>query len=164
MEHEKIFKIKKGFCHILPGKIVLSKNGFIGDVAKGSDANDIAKKLIIYGGMSLVLFILGFEFYSKGHLLLSFLVGIPGLYFIYKSLSGLNVTVTPIIERNKIREVKFKKAFFGLTRSCFEVTFEDKHGKIIKRLIVLPGLLTYKQNETLRAIEIMTEEKLITNG
>jgi hypothetical protein len=34
------------------------------------------------------------------------------------------------IDRNKIRDIKFKKAFIGLTRSHFEVIFEDEKRKI----------------------------------
>jgi hypothetical protein len=43
------------------------------------------------------------------------------------------------------------------------VLFEDEQGKIKKRLIMLPGSLTDGQNETKKAIKIVTDEKLITN-
>ena len=59
------------------------------------------------------------------------------------------------------KEVKLKKALKGLTRSRFEVMFEDEKGKIKKRLIMLPGSLSDGQNETEKAIEIMTEEQLL---
>jgi len=42
------------------------------------------------------------------------------------------------------------------------VLFEDENGKVKKRLIMLPGSLTDGQNETEKAIKIMTEEKLLS--
>jgi len=42
------------------------------------------------------------------------------------------------------------------------VLFEDENGKVKKRLIMLPGSLTDEQNETEKAIKIMTEEKLLS--
>jgi hypothetical protein len=32
MENEKTFKTKIGFCHILPDKIILTRDGIIGNV------------------------------------------------------------------------------------------------------------------------------------
>ena len=62
--------------------------------------------------------------------------------------TSLKNSATPIIERNKSKGIKLKKAIFGLTRSRFEVLFEDYNGKIKKRLIMLPCSMTDGQNET----------------
>lgn len=86
-----------------------------------------------------------------------------GVYLIYGIANNINNTARPIINRQKIKEVKFKKAIVGLTRSRFEVLFEDEQGKIKKRLIMLPGSMSDRQNETEKAIKIMTDEKLIMN-
>jgi hypothetical protein len=48
-----------------------------------------------------------------------------------------------------------------LTRSRFEVKFEDENGKIKKRLIMLPGSLTGGKIETEKAIKLMKEERLL---
>ncbi|MBO0320891.1 phosphoribosylaminoimidazolesuccinocarboxamide synthase [Muricauda sp. CAU 1633] len=161
MESVKTFKTKRGFCHILPDKIVLTRDGVIGNVAKVTVGNNIARILLIYGAITVGLFYFGYEAYKNGQTLQPILFGLVGLYLIYGIVSSLNNSATPIIDREKIKDVKLKKAVKGLTRSRFEVQFEDENGKIKKRLIMLPGSLTDGQNETEKAVEIMREEELL---
>lgn len=162
METEKIFKTKTGFCHILPDKIILTRDGIIGNVAKVTVGNNISRILLIYGGLSAFLFYSAFNNYQNGQIVMPIIFVIIGLYLNYGIITSLNNTATPIIERSKIKGVKLKKAIFGLTRSRFEVFFEDNNSKIKKRLIMLPGSMIDGQNETEKAIRIMTEEKLLS--
>lgn len=162
METEKKFKTKTGYCHILPDKIVLSRDGVIGNVAKVAVGNNIARILLIYGGLSIALLYFAFTKYQQGQVYGSFFFFLFSLYLIYGIFSSLNNSATPIIERNSIKNVKFKKSIAGLTRSRFEVMFEDESGKIKKRLIMLPGSMSGGQTETELAIKLMTEEKLIS--
>jgi hypothetical protein len=161
MDNKNTFKTKTGFCHILPDKIILTRDGIIGNVAKVTVGNNISRILLIYGGLSLFLFYSVFNEFQKGQTPMSILYGIVGLFLIYVIFTSLNNSATPIIERNKIKGIKLKKAIFGFTRSRFEVLFEDDNGKIKKRLIMLPGSMTDGQNETENAIKIMTDEKLL---
>lgn len=125
--------------------------------------NNISRILIIYGGLSLGLIYFAFDSYKNGQIAQTILFGLLGIYLIYGIVNSNNNTATPVIDRRKIKEVKLKKVIIGLTRSRFEVLFEDERGKIKKRLIMLPGSLSGGQNETEKAIKIMTDEKLITN-
>ena len=161
MENEKTFKTKTGFCHISPNKIILTRDGIIGNVAKVTVGKNITRILIIYGGLSAFLLYSAFNSFQKGQVPISTLYLIVGLFLIYGIFASLNNSATPIIERNKIKSIKFKKATFGITRSRFEILFEEENGKIKKRLIMLPGSMSNGQNETERAIEIMKEEKLM---
>ena len=163
MDNENTFKTKTGFCHILPDKIVLTRDGIIGNVATVTVGNNISRILFIYGGLSIGLFYLAFDNFKNGQTAQPILFGLLGIYLVYGIVNSINNSATPIIDRQKIRDVKFKKAIVGLTRSRFEVLFEDEQGKIKKRLIMLPGSLTDGQNETEKAIKIMTDEKIITN-
>ncbi len=163
MDNKNTFKTKTGFCHILPDKIVLTRDGIIGNVATVTVGNNISRILFIYGGLSIGLFYLAFDNFKNGQTAQLILFGLLGIYLVYGIVNSINNSATPIIDRQKIRDVKFKKAIVGLTRSRFEVLFEDDQGKIKKRLIMLPGSLTDGQNETEKAIKIMTDEKLITN-
>ncbi|RDC56522.1 phosphoribosylaminoimidazolesuccinocarboxamide synthase [Pedobacter chinensis] len=163
MDNEKTFKTKTGFCHILPDKIVLTREGIIGNVATVTVGNNISRILIIYGGLAIGLFYLAFDSYTEGQIAPLILFGLFGIYLVYGIVNSINNSATPIIDRQNIKEVKFKKAIVGLTRSRFEVLFEDEQGKLKKRLILLPGSLTDGQSETEKAIKIMTDEKLITN-
>lgn len=161
MEIEKTFKTKTGFCHILPDKIILTRDGIIGNVAKVTVGNNTSRILVIYGGLSAFLLYSAFNNYQNGQIAMPIIFGIIGFYLIYGIITSLNNSATPIIERSKIKDIKLKKALFGLTRSRFEVLFEDDNSKIKKRLIMLPGSMTDGQNETEKAIRIMTEEKLL---
>jgi hypothetical protein len=163
MDNTKTFKTKTGFCHILPDKIVLTRDGIIGNVVAVTVGNNISRLLIIYGGLSIGLFYFTFDSFRNGQIAQPILFGLFGIYLVYGIANSINNSATPIIYRQKIKEVRFKKAIIGLTRSRFEVFFEDHQGKIKKRLIMLPGSLSDGQSETEKAIKIMIDEKLITN-
>lgn len=164
MDNEKTFKTKTGFCHILPDRIVLTRNGVIGDIAEMTIGNNVSKILIIYGCLSVGLLYFAFYIYKNEQIVPSIFLSLFAIYLAFGVLTSINNSATPIIYRNKIREVKLKKAIAGLTRSRFEVFFEDENKKIRKRLIMLPGSLTDGQSETEKAIKIMTGEKLITQS
>jgi len=121
----------------------------------------MARILFIYGGISFALFYLAFDSYKNGQTVQPVFFGLLGIYLLYEVVNSINSSAIPIIDRQKIKEVKFKKALVGLTRSRFEVLFEDDKGKIKKRLIMLPGSLADDQNETEKALKIMTDEKII---
>ncbi len=157
----KVFKTKTGFCHVLPDKIILTRDGVIGNVAKVTIGNSVKRILRIYGIIAIGLFYFAFDSYQNGQTLKTILLGFFGIYLVYVVLNSLNNSATPIIDRQKIKEVKLKKAIKGLTRSRFEVIFEDENGKIRKRLIMLPGSLTDGQNETEIAVKIMKDEHLL---
>ena len=161
MESGKTFKTKTGFCHILPNKIVLTRDGIIGNLAKVTAGKNITQILIIYGGLSAFLLYSAFNSFQKGQIPISVIYLIVGLFLIYGIFTSLNNSVTPIIEKNKIKSIKFRKAIFGITRSRFEILFEEENGKIKKRLIMLPGSMLNGEKETEKAIKIMKDEKLI---
>lgn len=162
MEAEKIFKTKTGFCHIYSDKIILTRNGIVGDLAKLTVGNGISRILIIYGLISIFLFYYAYNSYKDGQLPFSIFFVIIGMYLIYGILTSLNNSATPIIERKKIKEVKLINGTKGITRSRFEIYFQDDNGKIKRRLILLPGSLNNGNNETEKAIQIMKEENLIS--
>ncbi|KKN61541.1 hypothetical protein LCGC14_0520700 [marine sediment metagenome] len=163
MENKNTFKTKTGFCHILPDRIVLTRDGVIGNISKVAVGNNIYRVLLIYGGLSLFLLYSAFDSFQKGTTAISIVYGIVGVFLVYGIVTSLNNSATPIIERNKIKGIKFKKAIFGLIRSRFIVLFEDENSKIKKRLIMLPGVLNDGTNETEKAIKIMTDEGLLKN-
>lgn len=161
MGKENTFKTKTGFCHVLPDAIVLTRDGIVGNVSGATVGNHLAKILILYGIITIGLFYFAFEAFQNQKALQPILFGIIGLYLIYGIVNSLNNSATPIIERQRIKDVRFKKAVKGLTRSRFEVMFEDESGKIKKRLIMLPGSMTDGQKETEKAVEILRLEQLL---
>lgn len=160
MESDKKFRTKTGFCHILPDKIILTRDGIIGNIAKVTLGNGISRILIIYSAFALFLLYFAFTAYKENKVVtaLSYIVFV--VYLLYKAKQSTNYSATSTIERNKIKEVKFIDAKYGATRSRFEVLFKDENEKIRTRLILLPGSLNDGENETKKALEIMKNEKI----
>jgi hypothetical protein len=161
MESEKKFKTKTGFCHILPDKIVLTRDGVVGNMAKVMLGNNISRILIIYGLIAIALIYLAYKSFLENQTFSAAIYGIISIYLIYGIINSLNNSATPIIERESIKKIKFKKGIVGLTRSRFEVLFQNENGKLKKRLLMLPGSLTGGIKETGLALKIMEEEGLI---
>ena len=161
MDTEKRFKTKTGFCHILPDKIVLTRDGVIGNIAKVTIGKRITRILIIYGILSIYLIYLAFEKYKTEEIGFTILFGLVAGYLIYGVLTSINNSATPVINRDSVQKILLKKGINGLTRTRFEVYFRDNSRKIKKRLIMLPGSLTGGDTETDIAIKIMQEERLI---
>jgi hypothetical protein len=162
METEKTFKTKTGFCHILPDRIVLTRDGIIRNVSKTVIGNGIARILIIYSGLALFMFYNAFTSFQNKQNSSTILFSLLGVFLIYTITKSINNSATPIIERNKIKEAKFINGKTGLTRSRFEIMFEDENGKLKKRLIMLPGSVSDGSNETEKALEIMKSERILT--
>ena len=161
MDTEKRFRTKTGFCHILSDKIVLTRDGIVGNVAKVTVGNNISRILIFYGLISIALIYFAYDNFKKQDNFMAIVLLLFAIYLIYGIVTSINNSATPMINRKSIQQVKFKKGITGLTRAKFEVIFTDENGKSKKRLIMLPGSLTDGQTETDIAYKIMTEEKLL---
>lgn len=162
MESDKMFKTKTGFCHILPDKIVLTRNGLRGDLAVVAAGSNIARLLITYTGLATVLFYVAYTAFRHGDTGEAIFFGALGAFLLLGVLRSLNNSATPVIERSSIQSVRFVRGFTGLTRSRFEVRFANEKGQIKKRLIMLPGTVTGGREEAQKALIIMRSENLIT--
>lgn len=160
MESEKKFKTKTGFCHVFPDKIILTRDGIIGNIAKVTVGNKISRTLIIYSGFAISLLYFAFTAYQENKVVTALIYIFFAGYIVFKAKQSSNYSATSTIQRNKIKEVKFVDAKYGATRSRFEILFEDENGKLKTRLILLPGSLNDGENETIKALEIMKSEKI----
>lgn len=161
MDSENTFKTKTGFCHVLPDRIVLSKDGNPDAVTKSSNNNTVFLNLLVYAMLSALLFYLGYNAMLRNELFQAIFACTIASLLIYVIIISLNNSSTPIIKRSSITEVKLNKAARGLTKTHFIINFTDDNGKPKKRLIILPGSFSNGNEETERAIEIMLNEKLI---
>jgi len=161
MNTEKTFKTKTGYCHIFPDKIILSRNGVAGSVVKVTVGNNITRILLIYGLLAAFLLYLAFDSFQDGQTTIAVFQVLLSIYLLFNVSRSLNNSAEPIIDRERIQNVKYKKAVPGLTRSYFEVYFLDEKDKVKKRLIMLPGSLSDGKDETGKAIQIMKEENLL---
>ena len=158
MDIEKVFRTKTGYCHVMHDKILLTRDGTIGNLAKVTMANNIARPLIIYEIISLGLFVFAFKGFLEGQSPTASIFLILGILLVFGIIKSLNNSASPIIDRKDITGVKFKKAIPGATRSYFIIYFKNEKGQAKRRLIMLPGSLSGGQNVTTKAVEIMTSE------
>ena len=161
METEKTFRTKTGFCHLTADKIILTRDGIIGNISTVTVGNNISRILIIYGLLSIGLIYFAYDSYVKGDTAMTLFFGLIGLYLIYGIVKSRNNSATPIIERKDIKNVTYNAGTSGLTRPRFEIEFND-NGQIKKRLIMLPGTLGGGQSEGDKAVQIMKDEKLLS--
>jgi hypothetical protein len=89
MENEKTFKTKIGFCHISHNKIILTRDGIIGNVAKVTVGKNITRILIICGGLSTFLLYSAFNSFQKGQAPISVIYLIVVLFLIYGIFTSL---------------------------------------------------------------------------
>lgn len=160
METEKTFKTKTGFCHITADKIILTRDGVIGNISKVTVGNKMTRILTIYGLLSIGLIYFAYDSFVKGDMTTTLFFGLIGLYLIYGIVNSRNNSATPVIERKDIKSVIYNSGTPGLTRPRFEVEFNE-NGQIKKRLIMLPGTLAGGQSEADKAVQIMRDAKLL---
>ncbi len=161
MDTEKTFRTKTGFCHVTADKIILTRDGVIGNISSVTVGNNISRILIIYGLLAIGLIYFAYDSYVKGDTAMTLFFGLIGLYLIYGIVKSRNNSATPIIERKDITNVTYNAGTSGLTRPRFEIEFND-NGQIKKRLIMLPGTLGGGQSEGDKAVQILKDEKLLS--
>jgi hypothetical protein len=161
METDKKFITKDGYCHILPDKIVLTSDGDPVDDANTTTGNKTYQVLLVYGMLSLGSIYFSVDSFRKNELFKAIAFSAVSLYLLYTLFASRNNSLARVIDRKSIKRVIFKKGLPRLTSARFEVSFTDSHGKIKKRLIMLPGSLADGQSGTEHAYKIMVEEKLL---
>lgn len=159
---QNTFKTKSGYCHVLPQKIVLTREGVIGNLSEVVAGRSVTRLLMIYGTLSSYLFYKAYKNFIHDDIVIGIIHLLIGTLLILGIIKSTNNSVTPIIERSSIKKVTFKKAISFMTRAYFIVIFEDTRGKLKKRLIILPGSLTNGEEATTIALTIMRREGLYT--
>lgn len=125
---ENIFRTKTGYCHIQADRILLTRDGIVGNISEVTVGNKISRILIIYAFISIFLFYFAFEYYNEGKSASMVFNIILGLLLIYTIKKSWNNSAASIIQRESIKEVKFMNAKYGAKRSVFEIIFEDLDG------------------------------------
>jgi len=153
---EKEFKTKYEYCHIDNDKIVITKTPQIEDLVTdyAKSINDFFKTLMAFFIFIPVFTALSVVFYYIGNYGLSIYMGGGALVFLFLAFYSILFTSgSPVIYRNKIVKIQFKKT---LLINSIVIHYKD-FGRIKKRGIPL----TNKQVEIDTALEILLSEKLI---
>lgn len=149
------FKTKTGYCHILPDKIVLTRNGVIGDMANLTVGKNTARILLIYSTLCVGLLYAAFNALQNDVYGSAFVFIGVAAFLVYGIIRSSNHSATPVIEIDKIKRVQFKNAGNGIARAYFTIHFTDDNGKIRKRLIAMPGSFYSNEDATEDALAIM---------
>jgi hypothetical protein len=159
---EKKFRTKTGYCHILKDKIVLTKYGTVGEIARLSSGSHAYRLPIMY-----VLFVAASAYLVYAKSLQEkwsdvVFFALFCIYFAYGIFSGFRYSAIPVIDRSSIRKFRFIRGIRYVTRSRFEVSMEAANGKLRKRLIILPGTLGQGKHHTEEALAMLRSENLLT--
>lgn len=161
MEDVKTFRTKTGYCHITPDQIILNKDAVLDTSEKMTESDGVVKIVLVYILFAAYLIFAAYGDFGRGENVMAGILALVAVGLIYAIAISLDNSGTPVIDRNSIKRVEFTTGKKGLTRSVFVVRFENKKGKIKKRLIMLPGSLNNGSEETEKALQIMRAEKLI---
>lgn len=161
IDNGKIFRMKKGFCHLLPDRIVFSSRASIAGITNENAKSNLLTSRAFYFALSALYFYMCYSSYKDGKF---FFTAFFALFFILNMtaiIQSVKYTLINVIVKSSIKEIKFIKGIQYLTRSRFDITYTDEQGHEKHRLILLPGSLTGGPQATDKALELMIEEGLI---
>ena len=163
-QNEKTFRTKTGYCHILPDKIVFSKDGRLESVSynKPKNHNPILFK-VIYGIITFGVFYFVIYKYNNGEMNITetaLTIGITSIFLFLISNSLKQQTIT-YIDRQQILKVKYIPSLGPLTYGRFDLSFKTDSGQTLTTRITLRDHNVFGKKETDDAVKIMTEENLI---
>jgi hypothetical protein len=155
------FMTQEGYCHLLPDRIVLTKDG-LHQMARYRERK-LSESILEIAYIVLFTALLTYkswELYPTDKVF-SLLFAVVAVVFVFRFIWNMRYSKTSIIPRDKIRATRFVKAFPYLTRSRFIVTFEGPNGELQTRLIPLPGWLNEGDRHTDEAIALLKKEQLL---
>ena len=153
---EKVFKTKFEYCHIQNDRIVISKTpeieDLIGDYAKS--IKDFFKTLMVFFVCIPLFTALSAVFYYNGHDGLAIYAGAFALFFLTIAFySMLFTSGSPVILKDKMVSVKFKKALFF---NLIQIKYKE-FGLVKKRSMIL----TNDQVEIDHVLQVLLANELI---
>ena len=161
---EQKFRTKTGYCHILPDKIILSTTGVLGNIDEVKYKENSKGILVLYGVLAAALLFSGYTNYLIGQNITAFIFAGFGMMLVNGIARSINFSGTPLINRNDIKEVIFKKGIWGVSGARFEIMFTNEKGQIRKRLIILSSLFKPNEEDTLEAVQIMVDSGLLPDS
>ena len=152
------FRTKTGLCVITQDKLVLTREGFAGEVAERVFGNSISRALVIYSILATIALAVGIWFIVNKSYFGGCFFSAVGVLLFWNVISSWNNSATNIIERSTVTSVSIRTPHPPFTRGYFVVHFLQD-GKKRKRLIMLPGSMSGGKEEFKRALSIMQQAK-----
>ncbi|MDI1232750.1 MAG: hypothetical protein PSX81_00555 [bacterium] len=160
-ENGKIFRMKKGFCHLLSDRIVFSTRATVAGITNDNAHSNLIRFRIVYLLLSLVYFYMSYSSYMDQKYFFTAFFAIFLLLNMTAIIQSWKYTAVNVIDKTSIVSIQFFRGINYLTRSRFNVTYTDEKGQVKQRLILMPGSLTGGAQATDKALELMIEEGLI---
>ena len=160
-EAEYTFRTKTGTCTITPEQIILTRDGSRGAAAELTVSSSIGRALMIYGVLGGSALIMGLWYLLGDDTPAGVVFSVIGALFLWNVVKSRNNSAVPTIDRSAIRAVEAHPPRPPATRGYFTVLFEE-HGKVRKRMIMLPGVMENGQAEYERAEAAMRASGLLT--
>lgn len=159
MEQNNVFKLKKGYCHILEDKLVFSKKEILKHTDSIKNKNRIWMARFIYGSlfMSYLLFI--YKEIMRG-VYPSWFTCVVCIAFLYLFVKSYMLSKFPIIYRDQIQKIQYISPVKGIIRGHFKVFFTDENKTEHQQLIILPGTLSGGHKEYERVIDLFDKTGL----
>ncbi|MBN1950750.1 MAG: hypothetical protein JW801_06075 [Bacteroidales bacterium] len=155
------FRVKSGYCHILPDQILFTSNGKIEDEPKSNLLKISWWRPILDFLLIFLLLFGGLYLATINRITPAIILAVIALYRIINMMINLIRSKIIKIDRNMIIRVRLKPGIKGISRATVKFIFKTPKGKKRRKLIILPDAADSGHAETERACQIMRKEKLI---
>lgn len=157
---ENKFRIKTGYCHLTPDRILFSRNG------KLKQDSPARKRLRWW--LPVLDFLLIFTLLFAGLYLatihkttLAIILAVAAIYRIVKMITSLIRSKITEIDRQELLRVRMNPGIKGISRARVRFIFKMPNGKKRRKLIILPDAEDSGHAETDRACKILRDEGLV---
>lgn len=160
-DNGKIFRMKRGFCHLLPDRMVFSSRANIAGITnENANSNRMSSRYFLLLLTALYAYMC-YSSYQDGKYFFTAFFAVFFFLNITGIIQSFKYTLINVIDKSIIKEIKFIRGIQYLTRSRFDITYTDEKGLLKHRLVLLPGSLTGGKQATEKALELMMEEGFI---
>jgi hypothetical protein len=152
----KVFQFNGGYCHILRNHIAFLKLESLPEDAVLPTRPDPVPRIYLFTCF-FGLVILGFGIYGyfKDFILESCFIATCGAAIFLYSYRKMILSRIPVIERDRIVDVRFRHGVPGQTASRFIIFFKDDKNRLQERVVVLTNRPDYGDETAREAIAIM---------
>jgi hypothetical protein len=150
------FNTKTGTCVLTSERIVLSREGVSGVLAKQVYGDSINRALIIYSAIGVISLVIAVLLIINKRYFEGVFACIVGGFFLWNVFSSRNNSAKNIIEKHTVQSLEVHPPHPPFTRGYFKVYFLDD-GKRRRRLIMLPGSMSGGKEEFKKALSCMRQ-------
>jgi hypothetical protein len=137
-ETEYTFNTKTGTCTVSPTRLVLTRQGEVGQAARFMYGKSVRRGLAIYSVLGAVTLVYGVWQLINQSYLVGALFCLIGAYLFWNVIASWNNSSINLIERSAVQSVEVQPPKARLSSGYFIIHFVH-NGKKRKRLVMLPG-------------------------